>query len=148
MSEMSYQTEHQQEQGEITTNGDGAPATVQKEQWKESLFGCFSDLPSCCLGTFFFCYLYGRNANRLDGSDCLYHCCIYFACTTCFVVTTCICCNCVHGPRRKLLREKYNLKPNCADGLVTCLCPLCAICQETREMERRGPPPTIKMIDI
>jgi len=53
------------------------------------------------------------------------------------------CCWCVHKDRRRLLREKYHLAEEpCNDCLTTCCCGPCAICQEAREMEKRGPPPT------
>lgn len=52
-------------------------------------------------------------------------------------------CYCLtHPGRRKLLREKYHLAEEpCNDCCVVCCCTTLAVCQEAREMEKRGPPP-------
>ena len=56
------------------------------------------------------------------------------------------CCCLVHAGKRTALRARYGLMEDCCnDCCVTCLCPLCAICQEAREMQVRGPPPTMTM---
>jgi hypothetical protein len=49
------------------------------------------------------------------------------------------CCCLVHTIKRGQLREQYGLVQDFyEDCFVTCCCPPCAICQETREMKVRG----------
>ncbi|CAF1682951.1 unnamed protein product, partial [Didymodactylos carnosus] len=39
--------------------------------------------------------------------------------------------------KRALLREKYGIIEQPSDFLVTWCCPVCAMCQEARELKRR-----------
>lgn len=104
----------------------------------ESWAGCCNDCGICCLTCLFPCIQYGMNAETLDGSSCFGNACCYMLCGAC----TC----CIHGPRRRLLREKYGLQEDCNDYIITCpMCSPCAICQEAREMKARGPPPNQTM---
>jgi len=107
------------------------------EDWKEGVFGCCNNVSTCIFGLFCPCWLYGKNQEKLDGQSCLQHCLLYAICGAC------VCC--FHGPRRAHMRQKYNLKPDCNDYLVTYCCSPCAVCQESREMEVRGPPPQQSM---
>ncbi|CAF1537481.1 unnamed protein product [Adineta ricciae] len=50
--------------------------------------------------------------------------------------------------KRARLRQRYGLVEDaCGDCFITCCCPACAICQEAREMKKRGcPPPPLIVI--
>ncbi|CAF3747151.1 unnamed protein product [Rotaria magnacalcarata] len=49
------------------------------------------------------------------------------------------CCCLIHTVKRGQLRRKYSLEEGvCADCLMTCCCPPCAICQDAREIKVRG----------
>jgi len=67
------------------------------------------------------------------GGGCFSNCIIYALCMGC-------CGGClVHGPKRSQIRKDYNLQESCgSDGLVTCCCGPCALCQEKREIDERG----------
>jgi len=106
-------------------------------QWKESWIDCCGNCGICCVTCMCPCIQYGLNAEKLDGSSCVTNALLLMFCgwLPCFV----------QGPRRKLLRQRYGLQEDCPDFLIHCLCPLCAICQEAREMQNRGPPPNQTM---
>ncbi|CAF1009136.1 unnamed protein product [Adineta steineri] len=114
-----------------------------EQPWKESLCGCFNDGYTCCYGLWCCCCLYGQNAAKIDShSTCLTHTCVYC------LMSLLGCCCVIHAVKRGQLRENYGLEEDvCGDCFVTCCCPLCAICQEAREMKVRGhPPPPIIII--
>ena len=99
----------------------------------ESLFGCFSDMNTCCYGFWCLPCLFGDNAEKIDGSNCIGMCLAYWCllgCDLCWIP---------HLMKRKKLREKFNFKQETAkDCLVTAFCAGCAVCQEARELESRG----------
>jgi len=98
--------------------------------WKESLCGCFNDLPICLVSWCLPCVQYGINQQELDsGQDCFLHGLIYY-----LSVQFGVCCI-FHMGRRRALREKYGLAEDGNDCLVTAFCPLCAISQEAREIK-------------
>ncbi|CAF3096056.1 unnamed protein product [Rotaria socialis] len=106
----------------------------REQTWNESLFGCFKDVHVCCYGFWCCCCLYGENAEKINNrSKCLTHCCMYS------FMSLFGCCCLMHTVKRGQLRTKYNLEEDvCADCLMTCCCPPCAICQEAREIKVRG----------
>ncbi|UJR19673.1 hypothetical protein I4U23_022808 [Adineta vaga] len=91
---------------------------VNKTEWNQSLFGCMDGCSSCCYG--FWCEpcLFGSNANKIDGSNCVCMCLAY----------TC------------LAEYQYNLRedPSCGDCLTTFCCGPCALCQEARFLKQQG----------
>ncbi|CAF0722778.1 unnamed protein product [Adineta steineri] len=99
----------------------------------KSLFGCFSDIKTCCCG---FCCLpctFGDNVEKTDGTSCIGCCLAYWVSSACYL------CWVPHMMKRKVLRQKYLLKPEpCHDCLVTACCGPCAVCQEARELKSRG----------
>ena len=99
----------------------------------ESLFGCFDDVPTCCCGCFCTPCLFGRNAEKIDGSNCCLMCCAYS------ILTSCYFCWVPHYMKRDLLRQKYGLREDpCGDLPTTICCSPCGLCQEARFLKRRG----------
>jgi len=101
-------------------------------EWKNSLFGCFSDLGSCIITCFLPCVQYGMNYEKVHHSGCCSQACVFFCLSQC-----CLNC-CVHKDLRSDIRRKYNIEEGCGDCLTTCFCSPCAICQEARELKDRG----------
>jgi len=117
-------------------------AMQQQQPWRASYCGFFDDCESCCLGCLCPCVQYGKNVERLTQGEasCCGNCCLYYLCLQVG------CCCLVAGPRRTQLRAKYGLAEDCAnDCCATCICPCCAMTQEWREMNVRGPPPVMTM---
>ncbi|CAF0981281.1 unnamed protein product [Rotaria magnacalcarata] len=102
------------------------------QPWKAGLFGCFEDIPICLLGWCCGCYLFGQNAEQIDGSNKFAMCCGYACLSGCY-----LCCI-LHKPRREALRNAFNLEENPSDFLATCCCSGCAVCQEAIELKQRG----------
>jgi Cys-rich protein (TIGR01571 family) len=92
------------------------------------------DCDSCCYG--FWCEpcLFGSNANKIDGSNCICMCLAY-TCLADFGM-----CWLLHYMKRKSLRDKFNLRedPSCGDCLTTLCCGPCALCQEARFLKQQG----------
>lgn len=86
----------------------------------------------CLLGTCCPCYLFGQNAEQIDGSNKFAMCCgnvlLHPFCLMCLL----------HKPRREKLRGAYGLveKPN--DWIAACICAPCAHCQEAQELKHHG----------
>ena len=90
----------------------------------------------CCLSFLFPCVQYGNNAQKIDGSSFCGACCLYCCCMS----QGCQCL--IAGAKRTTLRHNYMLEESCcADCCVHWCCPCCALSQEARELEIRGPPP-------
>ncbi|KAI7993392.1 Protein PLANT CADMIUM RESISTANCE 3 [Camellia lanceoleosa] len=112
------------------------PSTQQKGPWSTGLFGCFNDLPNCCITCCCPCFTFGQIAEIVDegATSCGASGAIYalIASTTGYAC----CYSCIY---RKKLRDQYMLQgsPSC-DFLVHCCCELCALCQEYRELTNRG----------
>ncbi len=99
----------------------------------ESLFGCFSDLTTCCYGCCCPPCSFGTNAKKIDGSSCVGMCALYWILAHCYL------CWVPHLKKRKILRQKYGLREDpCNDCLVTGFCGPCGLCQEAREIKARG----------
>jgi Cys-rich protein (TIGR01571 family) len=96
------------------------------------LFGCFEDIPTLLVGWICPCYLFGQNAEQVDGSNKI-GMCVGYAC-----LSGCYLCCLLHKPRREKLRATYNLVEQPSDLLATCCFTVCANCQEAREMQMRG----------
>jgi Cys-rich protein (TIGR01571 family) len=92
------------------------------------------DCDSCCYG--FWCEpcLFGSNANKIDGSNCICMCLAY-TCLADFGM-----CWLLHYMKRKSLRDKFNLRedPSCGDCLTTFCCGPCALCQEARFLKAQS----------
>ncbi|XP_072149512.1 cell number regulator 11 [Setaria viridis] len=89
-------------------------------EWSVGLGSCFGDVGTCCLTCWCPCVTFGRVAAVVDrGSTC------------CQWVYTC--------SKRSSMRAQYNLQESpCLDCCVHFWCDTCALCQEYRELEKRG----------
>jgi Cys-rich protein (TIGR01571 family) len=107
----------------------------------ESLFGCFDDMPSCCYGYWCLPCAFGTNAEKIDDSSCVGMCLAYWVLGSCYL------CWIPHMMKRKVLRQKFSLKPDpCDDCLVAAFCGPCGVCQEARELKAKGMYSTIRML--
>ncbi|CAF0835096.1 unnamed protein product [Adineta steineri] len=109
------------------------------EPWRVGLFGCFEDINTFLLGWCCPCYLFGQNAEQIDGSSKITMC-IGYAC-----LAECGLCCLLHKPRRQQLRATYNLVEEPSDFISTCCLSACANCQEAREMQMRGVQPGMRI---
>ncbi|CAF3008025.1 unnamed protein product [Rotaria socialis] len=109
-------------------------------QWKSGLCSCFDDMSTCLLGCICPCYLFGQNAEQIDGSNKITTCIIYALLAGCH-----ICCF-VQKPKRAALRGAYGIEEAPNDLLVTCFCSACGICQEARELRERGAKPGVPIV--
>jgi len=100
----------------------------------ESLFGCFDDCGSCIYGCCCTPCLFGSNAEKIDGSNCILMCCAYSLLMECYL------CAVPHYIKRTALRQKYGLgeDPTCGDLPAVICCSPCALCQEARFLKNRG----------
>lgn len=106
--------------------------TSKQDEIKEQLCGCTDDIVICCCGCWCIPCLFGANAQRIDGKNCVLMCLAYTLLVECYL------CWIPHFLERQKLRKKYNIKQDdCTDLGVTVCCAPCALCQETREMNRR-----------
>nr|XP_010932616.2 uncharacterized protein LOC105053222 [Elaeis guineensis] len=104
--------------------------------WSTGLCHCFDDCSNCCISCFCPCITFGRIAEIVDkgSSSCGASGALY---ALIFCVTACSCLySCFY---RTKLRAQYSLRGSpCTDCLVHCFCEPCALCQEYRELKRRG----------
>jgi len=105
------------------------------QPWRVGLFGCFEEIPTFLMGWCCPCYLFGQNAEQIDGSNKI-KMCVGYAC-----LSGCSLCCILHKPLRQQLRGAYGLEEKPSDFLATCCCSVCANCQEAREMKQRGVQP-------
>jgi Cys-rich protein (TIGR01571 family) len=97
------------------------------------LFSCLDEVDQTCLiGWLLPCYLFGQNAEQVDGSDKITACVKFAALSYCYL--SCL----IHKPQRETIRAVYGLEENPSDFLATCCCASCANCQEARELKLRG----------
>ncbi|CAF1508218.1 unnamed protein product [Adineta ricciae] len=101
--------------------------------WSSGLFDCRNDGDICLRGCLGPSFLFGANAELIDGSDRCRSCLLYFLITRFY-----LCCL-PHIPKRKALRERFDIAEDndCNDCLATTFCRRCAVCQEARELKFR-----------
>ncbi|CAF1302528.1 unnamed protein product [Adineta steineri] len=99
--------------------------------WNSGLFDCFNDSSICLYGCFCTPCLYGKNAEKIDGSSCCNSGCLWY-----LMSGWSLCCL-THMPKRKALRNRFDLQEDCNDCVATTFCAPCAICQEARELKSR-----------
>ncbi|GIL71389.1 hypothetical protein Vretimale_2734 [Volvox reticuliferus] len=98
------------------------------------LSNCGGSCDICCLGFIVPCALYGDTHQRLHGEGFWSSCCMYVLCCWPFRC-------CFAAKTRQTLRIKYAIQETpCSDFCVHFWCPLCALCQEARELQCRGSP--------
>ncbi|XP_078446679.1 PLAC8 family protein isoform X1 [Wolffia australiana] len=122
--------------------------------WSSGICACFDDMPSCCMGFFCPCILFGKNAELLGAETLVGPCLTHFIL---WGLVNGMCCLLTEGiliglpgsivafyacGYRSSLRAKYNLQEApCGDLATHLFCHVCALCQEYREIrERMGDP--------
>lgn len=94
---------------------------------------CTNDCGICCYGCWCTSCLFGRNAKKIDNSDCCPMCLAYYCLQNIYL------CWLPQFFKREKLRKKYDLKEDsCGDIPATLCCSSCALCQEAREIKFRG----------
>ncbi|PNH09554.1 Protein PLANT CADMIUM RESISTANCE 3 [Tetrabaena socialis] len=102
--------------------------------WCASPGGCGTCFYVCCCTP----CAYGSNVSRMPpsvicGGSCVGACFAYMGMTA--LGLPCL----LHMCSRGYVRQKYGIPGDgCTDCLATCCCPLCAMCQEGRELTIRG----------
>uniref|UniRef100_A0A7N1A7F7 Protein PLANT CADMIUM RESISTANCE 8 n=1 Tax=Kalanchoe fedtschenkoi TaxID=63787 RepID=A0A7N1A7F7_KALFE len=118
-----------------------APAVPIGVPWSTGLFDCHEDEPIALMTSFLPCVTFGQIAEILDQGQ-----------MTCFLgsfiyalMMPALCSQWVMGSKyRKVLRQKYNLVEAPYEDVVSHIfCPCCSLCQEFRELERRGLNPAL-----
>ncbi|KAH7679741.1 PLAC8 motif-containing protein [Dioscorea alata] len=111
--------------------------TQGEAPWSTGLCDCCDDVSNCCVTCFCPCITFGKIAEIIDrgSSSCVMNGCIYW-------LISCVTGNCgwiYSCSYRKKMRSQYLLAESpCNDCLVHCFCEHCALCQEYRELKRRG----------
>ena len=134
--------------------------------WSTGLFDCFTDMPSCILGSFLPCVLYGDNASALKGKTFGGSCCAFFGLTCVnnglfllfqsalrthpiasmagfpiFSFLPLLVMPALTLDNREKIREAYDIQEEACCGrsyLIHMFCLRCALCQEARELKIRG----------
>ncbi|XP_062996045.1 cornifelin homolog isoform X2 [Elgaria multicarinata webbii] len=92
-----------------------------EENWNSDLCDCFSDMGICLCGTFVPCVLACRVAQQAN--EC---CCLPYLPGTLIAMRTGV-------------REKYHIQGSILkDWIVMACCPLCGLCQLSRELNQRN----------
>ncbi|XP_062219431.1 cell number regulator 2-like [Phragmites australis] len=104
--------------------------------WSTGLCDCFDDCGNCCVTCLCPCITFGQIAEIIDrgSSSCGSSGALY---TLILLLTGCQCVySCFY---RSKMRAQYGLQESpCADCCVHCFCEHCALCQEYRELKKRG----------
>ncbi|KAJ4794194.1 Protein PLANT CADMIUM RESISTANCE 2 [Rhynchospora pubera] len=104
--------------------------------WSTGLCHCFDDPRNCCVTCWCPCVTFGQIAEIVDrgSSACGTNGALYMLI---MCVTGCACLfSCFY---RAKMRSQYSLKEApCGDCCIHCFCEPCALCQEYRELKRRG----------
>ncbi len=101
----------------------------------ESIFGCCTDLSTCCYGCFCTACLFGENVRKTSNDS------GFFAGCCGYCLTQAGCCCLVHKPARIRFREAYGLQEGHGlsnDFCASWCCSACGVCQEARELKSRG----------
>ncbi|AQK53213.1 Cell number regulator 2 [Zea mays] len=104
--------------------------------WSTGLCNCFDDCHNCCVTCVCPCITFGQTAEIIDRgstscgtSGALYA--LVMLLTGCQCVYSCF--------YRAKMRAQYGLQVSpCSDCCVHCCCQCCALCQEYRELKKRG----------
>jgi len=134
--------------------------------WSTGLFDCFTDMPSCVVGYFLPCVLYGDNASALKGKTFGGSCCAFYGLTCVnnglfllfqsalrthpialmagypiFSFLPLLVMPALTLDNREKIREAYDIQEEACCGrsyLIHMFCLRCALCQEARELKIRG----------
>ncbi|KAI3411405.1 uncharacterized protein J3R85_018037 [Psidium guajava] len=115
--------------------------SVNTEGWRTGLFDCMDDPTNAAITFFFPCLTFGQVAEIIDkGTTTCAMGALMYGLIGAFIGMPCIY-SCTY---RSKLRNKFGLVESPApDWIVHCLCEPCALCQEYRELNRRGWDPSI-----
>ncbi|XP_030530899.2 protein PLANT CADMIUM RESISTANCE 6-like [Rhodamnia argentea] len=115
--------------------------SVNTEGWRTGLFDCMDDPMNTAITFFFPCLTFGQVAEITDnGTTSCAMGALMYGLIGAFIGMPCIY-SCMY---RSKLRNKFGLVESPApDWIVHCLCEPCALCQEYRELNRRGWDPSI-----
>lgn len=113
----------------VGTGPAGGNAKQLTGEWKQGLFGCFSDIPSCFLSCCCPCVQYGMNKEKVDNDSCfmsgLIYCCLMSCRLQCLV----------HMNLREGIRNKFGIQGSTmSDFLLTWCCQCCALAQEAGQL--------------
>ncbi|KAI4313952.1 hypothetical protein L6164_026894 [Bauhinia variegata] len=103
--------------------------------WSTGILDCHQDYRNCCFTLWCPCIAFGRIAEILDEgqTSCRFNGFIYAMLT--FMAMPCTI-SCLY---RTKLRQRYLLEEKpFNDCFIHCLCELCSLCQEYRELQNRG----------
>ncbi|KAF0928988.1 hypothetical protein E2562_011076 [Oryza meyeriana var. granulata] len=104
--------------------------------WSTGLCDCFDDCGNCCVTWLCPCITFGQIAEIIDrgSTSCGTSGALYA------LVMLLTCCHCVYSCfYRAKMRAQYGLQERpCADCCVHFCCEPCALCQEYRELKKRG----------
>ena len=120
-----------------------------ERRWSTGLFDCWcsssGDWRTTCLGCWCPCILYGKNVEALEGEEWSSSCCDFALVRFFSTIFLCGGSLCVMPAltlqRRKSIREAYKIEEKACCGssyCVQCFCLRCSLCQEARELKRRG----------
>nr|CAB3450174.1 unnamed protein product [Digitaria exilis] len=127
--------------GYYQAGGATAAFAVQAQQapvaaWSTGLCDCFDDCGNCCVTCLCPCITFGQVAEIVDrgSTSCGTSGALY---TLIMLLTGCQCVfSCFY---RAKMRSQYGLQESpCADCCVHWCCECCALCQEYRELKKRG----------
>lgn len=95
-------------------------------EWNHDLFSCFEDSKTCIIAYVIPCYIFGKNAEKVDESCALCSLAFVVPGLNLFAVTKI----------RGLIREMSGIEGGChSDTIVWSFCGLCALVQEARQVE-------------
>lgn len=124
--------------GPVAMAPAGTPAAIVTDgKWSSGIFDFMDDPMSCLITYFAGCVSHGWVLSRLNGGE------PWGKDALIFWLTSPCCLHCfLWGPQRRLkFREKYGLPEEPASDLVLgALCGPCILCQEWRELDKRGVP--------
>ncbi|XP_002155109.1 uncharacterized protein LOC100202631 [Hydra vulgaris] len=104
-------------------------------QFKHGICDCFSDCSLCLITYFLPCITAGKNAEHVDKSCCLYG----FLGVTCVGAIT-------RAIVRSDIRQKHQIEGSCCEDFICHLfCPICALVQESKEIQSNGGPGPLSM---
>lgn len=99
-------------------------------EWQHGLFGCFDNFSLCLISYFVPCYQFGKNAEAVGESCLLCGLALLVPLVDLWAVIS------IRGK----IRESKGIQGSLVGDLLTwCVCPLCALVQESQELQGISP---------
>ncbi|KAL3512266.1 hypothetical protein ACH5RR_024983 [Cinchona calisaya] len=116
-------------------------ALIPTENWKTGLFGCMDDPTNALITLCLPCMTFGQIAEVVDsGRTSCGTSGMLYGLIACFTTIPCIL-SCTY---RAKIRGRFGIMETPApDWIIHCCCECCALCQEYRELQKRGLDPSI-----